>query len=223
VRAIAKGAPPATVTETKAASTTDLSMPRRARTAFDQIDKAVVRAALAREQCWLCAFCMRRVDDQAADERGPTMKIAHRTPVAVDASQALTWKNLLGSCDGGQRSGGGSSCDLAQENSAISVDPTETTHVARLTYERREAARGLFVTSTDPAHQDDLETALNLNGGDLPALRDAARRAFQEDARRTFPKGPWGKRAWLAHFPEWKGRRGSKLPEMLGVIQALIR
>jgi hypothetical protein len=80
VRHVAKTTEPATVTETRTSPTTDLSTATRARTAFDQIDKGRVRADLAREQGWLCAFCMRRIDHDAADARGePTMKIAHRT------------------------------------------------------------------------------------------------------------------------------------------------
>ncbi len=152
VRHIVKGTEPVTVTETHTASTTDLSTVARARTAFDHIDKGRVRGNLASEQGWLCAFCMRRISPDATDARGErTMKIAHRTPIDVDPAQALSWRNLLGSCDGGQRSGWRTrSCDAAQGSTALTVDPTVEASCAQLRHERRERKEGLFITSNHP-------------------------------------------------------------------------
>jgi len=152
VRHIAKSAPPSTVTETLKAPTTNLSTGKRARAAFDQIDKSTAREHLAREQGSLCAFCMRHIDPKALDAHGePRMKIAHRTPNDVDPAQALRWKNLLGSCDGGQRAQSQTkSCDAAQWSKALTVDPNEKTSCAKLRYKRRGSQGGLFITSESP-------------------------------------------------------------------------
>jgi uncharacterized protein (TIGR02646 family) len=221
VRHIAKTAEPATVTETRTAPTTDLSTTARARAAFDQIDKRRVRADLSREQGWLCAFCMRRIDPDAADARGePTMKIAHRTPIDVDPAQALSWRNLLGSCDGGQRSGWRTkSCDAAQGSTALTVDPTVETSCARLRYERRGARQGLFITSKDPELRADVEQTLGLNSGDLPELREQVWKAFLVLQQKNAPN-QYGRPAWGAFFETWMRQQPARLPEMLGVIEA---
>lgn len=229
MRHIVKDQEPRTVTETRTATTTDLSTTARAREAFDQIDKARVRADLAREQGWLCAFCMLRVDPEAvaAPSEGarpePTLKIAHRTPVDVDSRQALSWRNLLGSCDGGQRSGGRrKSCDLAQGPRALTVDPTDAGSCTRLRYERRGSRTGQFITSEDGELKLDVEQTLALNSGDLPELREQAWKAFCTLQHRQAPK-QYGRPARAAYFESWVKRHGARLPEMLGVIEAKLR
>lgn len=229
MRHIVKGQEPATVTETRTAATTDLSKKTTARTAFDQIDKARVRADLAREQGRLCAFCMCRIDPDAiaAPSEGarpePTMKIAHRAPIEVDPAQALSWKNLLGSCDGGQRSGGRQwSCDAAQGSTALTVDPTVQGSYAHLRYERRSPRRGLFITSDTSALKFDVEQTLRLNSGDLPELREQAWNAFLHLQRKYAPN-QYGRPARAAYFKTWIKLCAARLPEMLGVIEAQLR
>lgn len=224
MRDIAKNTEPATLTETRTATTTDLSSTARARAAFDQIDKPSARRELAREQGWLCAFCMRRIDHEKVDARGePTMKIAHRTPIGVDPARALSWSNMLGSCDGGQRSGWRiRSCDAAQGSLALSIDPTINGACARLRYERRLPRRGLFLTSDDASLRQDVEQTLGLNTGDLPELREEAWRAFQRLQAQRLPN-QYGRPARAAFFEIWKRQHPTRLPPMLGVIEAKLR
>jgi uncharacterized protein (TIGR02646 family) len=229
VRPIVKGQEPATLTETRTAATTDLSKKHTARTAFDQIDKKRVRADLAREQGRLCAFCMRRIDPEAiaAPSEGarpePTMKIAHRAPIEVDPAQALSWKNLLGSCDGGQRSFGRRwSCDAAQGSTALTVDPTVQGSCAHLRYERRGTRRGLFITSHTSALKVDVEETLGLNSGDLPELREQAWNAFLARQQKHAPN-QYGRPARAAYFEKWIKEYAAHLPQMLGVIEAQLR
>lgn len=235
MRWVEKQPEPKTLTETRCATTTVLGNAAGARVAFNQLDKAALRERLAAEQDWLCAFCMRRISETSTDERGePTMKIAHRTPIGIDSTQALSWTNLLGSCDGGQRSGGRyRTCDAAQGSTALTIDPTTQASIAKLRYEHRSDAQGLFVTSDDLQLRADVDQkpsaegtyapgTLALNSGDLPALRGEARKAFQEQCRRQHPNGPYGKEAWRMFFPSWVSR-GAKKPEMLGVVEVLVK
>lgn len=230
MRHVVKAQEPVTLTETRNALTTNLSAPGPARTAFDQIDKARVREDLAHEQGWLCAFCMLRIDPRAVAPPSdgarpePTMKIAHRTPIDVNSAQALSWRNLLGSCDGGQRSGGfKKTCDYAQGPRALTVDPTEAGSCARLRYERREDLEGLFITSDNPALKADVEDTLALNSGELPVLRAQAWEAFRTLQRRHAPR-QYGRPALRAYFNTWITRyAGRRLPEMLGVIETMLR
>lgn len=223
MRYIVKAQEPATVTETRVASTTDLSTSARARVAFDQIDKARVREDLAAEQGKLCAFCMRYINPKARDARGePTMKIAHRTPIDVDPLQALSWRNLLGSCDGGQRVDWRTkSCDAAQGSKRLTIDPTVSTSCAKLRYEHDRIRTGLFITSDDPELKIDVEQTLGLNSGDLPELREQAWKAFCKKAlEHSKQYGQPGRRAFLK---PWLAQHSSRLPEMLGVIEAKLR
>jgi uncharacterized protein (TIGR02646 family) len=222
VRHVQKSGEPTTVTETRQASTTNLATPESARDAFNQIDKAQVRRQLASEQQWLCAFCMRRIDENDVTSGEHTMKVAHRTPISKDPPQALTWRNLLGSCDGGQRSAGlYCTCDLKQRSTALTIDPTDTTHIAKLSYVRRGTLRGLFLRSSDPDAEKDLETTLALNSGELPEQRQEAWKAFLNRFRREGPKHAYGRAAWQAFFQKWRGA-GQKAPPFVGVIEKKI-
>jgi hypothetical protein len=151
------------------------------------------------------------------------MKIAHRAPIEVDPAQALSWKNLVGSCDGGQRSGGRRwSCDAAQGSTALTVDPTAQGSCAHLRYERRGTRRGLFITSDTLALKVDVEQTLCLNSGDLPELREQAWKAFLDRQSKHAPK-QYGRPALAAYFTTWIRQYTARLPEMLGVIEAKLR
>lgn len=223
MRYINKGQEPKTVTDTRCAATTNLSRGTTARAAFNQIDKGEVRKRLAEEQGCLCAFCMTRINEASVDDRGEhTMKIAHRTPIAVNPGEALNWRNMLGCCDGWQRREGvPATCDCAQGSRVLEVDPTQQQSVQRLFYEHRAATEGLFITSEDAAVRSDVERTLALNAGDLPALREKVWNAFQELCRRRGPKGIYGRLAWRQYFPQWlktQSDRG-RLPPFLGVVE----
>lgn len=220
MRAIRKRTEPRTVTETREATTTNLARKDTARTAFDQMNKQEARKALAEEQGWLCAFCMRRIDEGDREtSRMTTMKIAHRVPIDVDPSRALDWTNLLGSCDGGEHSGGlYCTCDLRQRSTALTVDPAKASSVARLKLERRDRKRGLFLTSDDAALKVDVEETLGLNDGDLPELREAAWRSFLDAVRKAHPTTHWERATKLAYFQKWQSD-GKKLRQFVGVVE----
>jgi uncharacterized protein (TIGR02646 family) len=222
MRHIQKGSPPRDLVATAKATTTNLATSAGARTAYDQLDKSGARTVLAREQAGLCAFCNRRIDPERKDAHGqPSLKIAHRTPIDVDPSMALTWTNLLGSCDGGQSSGTSvRTCDAAQGSTALSLDPTRADHVARVRFETREAREGLFVTANDEALRVDVENTLGLNRGDLPAHRLAAWRAFQRLAAQSKAYGRAERQALLE---QRRTRAGASLPEYFGVLESKVR
>lgn len=77
-------------------------------------------------------------------------------------------------------------------------------------------------TAEDPAQKKDIEETLKLNTGDLPELREAAFQAFCKLQRAHAPK-EYGKPARRAFFSIWVKRETPKLPEMLGVIELMIR
>jgi uncharacterized protein (TIGR02646 family) len=224
MRLIQKGKEPATLVATRAAFTTNLANDKTARTAFDQLDKAAVRSALGTEQQGLCAFCMRPINVESVDKEGrPTTRIAHLVPLAVDASKALDWHNLLASCDGrASDAKAPRSCDVAQGSSALVANPTEKLTVASLSYERRDGVAALFVRSTVPTIDEDLAT-LQLNEGDLPSLREQAWRAFQRWCGEQTPRDEYGRAKWRQCLPKWLARDPRRAPAMAGVIEAKVR
>lgn len=151
------------------------------------------------------------------------MSIAHRTPIAVDPKLALSWGNLLGSCDGGRRSGDRyRSCDAAQGDRPLTVDPTRPESVARLTYDRRDNRSGSFITSEDLRLRQDVEVTLALNSGDLPELREAAWKAFR-DRHRSLNASSYGKPALQQFLPNWLAQYGNVHPEFVGFVEWKLR
>lgn len=221
MRVVQKLPEPRQLAETRSATTTDLRSPLGARSAFDQLDKAALREQLVREQGWLCAFCMRRVDPEQRDERGEfVMKIAHRVPLKSEPGAALTWANLLGSCDGGQRAGlGHYTCDLRQGDTPLTVDPTDGNSIARVTMRRRDGRAGLFVGSDDPTLERELDKVLNLNAGYLPELREAMWMAFRTHVMNEHPSRHWEPEVRRRAFARWRFEKGERLKQFCGVVE----
>lgn len=214
MRQIRKDAEPKSLCEVRTDKLTNLATVESARNAFNQNDKGALRARLLAEQGHLCAFCMRRIWDD------PDTRVAHLVPVKHAPNLALTWTNLLASCKG--TFGPVSTCDVAQENTRLSLDPTQALSIAKLKYETRTGHDGaLFITSDDEAARADIET-LGLNVGDLPSLRFKEWQSFLS----LFKKegvNDHGKPAWRSFLPKWRDRSHPALPPMLGVVEWKLR
>lgn len=225
MRFIAKSKEPRTVAETRCAITTNLATNKTARAAFDQIDKQAARDQLAHEQGYLCAFCMRSICPERQDDNGHfVMKIAHRVPIDVESQRALDWSNLLGSCDGGQRSAGRfETCDLRQKNTPLTIDPTQLSSVRRLHLERRGSASGLFLSSGDSSLASDVEQTLGLNSGNLPELREETWRAFLAAVKKAHPTAHWNPAIRAQFFMKWQYTGGNKLRPFLGAVEERLR
>ncbi len=64
-----------------------------ARSRFDRMDKAKLRAVMHGEQRCICAYCERRIE-----EKHPEPRIDHWRPLALNPDLALHWRNLYLSC-----------------------------------------------------------------------------------------------------------------------------
>lgn len=167
---IRKGPPPAALTTYRLQPDASVDPPRPARydgPGFNEV-KPDVRKALRDEQRGICCYCNDRIDET-------TMKIEHRVAQAADDTRTLDWPNLFGACPGeiDNPSGVGAKvlhCDSAKGERPITIDPTNPTHVASLSY-RRDGT----LVSSQPAHQTDIDEVLRLNA---PALRERRVRAL---------------------------------------------
>jgi uncharacterized protein (TIGR02646 family) len=153
VRSTTKRVEPRTLTEHRARRFSD----------YDNYqDKDDLRAALAREQCSLCCYCMSRIRGNAA-----AMKIEHWRSRANYPDEQLDYGNLLGACNGGE----GQPlwlqyCDTKKQNLAIKWNPANPGHQieTRVRYDPDGTIR-----ADDAEFDDHLNQVLNLN---LPMLKN---------------------------------------------------
>ena len=137
--------------------------PEQIRDCFDQLDKSIIREALIREQHSLCAYCMRKINND-----GNSMTIEHRIPLSRDKENALNFSNMLGVCDGGS-SGTNSRylcCDRAKGDTPITLDPTRHEMMECIFF--RDKGKEIYYKGNDNALSDTINREINrilfLNG-----------------------------------------------------------
>lgn len=132
---------------------------------FDRLDKDIVRKELHKEQHGLCAYCMRRIKDDAS------MAIEHWMPIKKEPGDnswnkdlVLDYKNMLGCCDGGRKSEDKNkifSCDAAKGNTKTTLSPLNEAHINKIVYK----TDGMIVTRPkDKVLEHDINDVLHLNG-----------------------------------------------------------
>jgi uncharacterized protein (TIGR02646 family) len=148
--------------------------------------KDELRERLAREQGFLCCYCMQRIRAEP-----DAMKIEHwaSQTAAETTHRQLDWKNLLGACRGSEgRPFAEQHCDTRKGEDSITVNPMEP----RCEQLVRFLADGT-IESTDPAFQRDLTHTLNLNQARLLHNRKAVLEALRESLERKYPGTSWSK------------------------------
>jgi len=137
------------------------------RSQFDLLPKEAIREALLVEQHFLCAYCMKRIRNDALH-----MTIEHWSPLSYDKERALDYQNFLGVCKGGADLDDSESgkrvlcCDASKGNEvSLTIDPLNLQMMQLITYDRT----GLVSCKTNPgvntnAINYDLNEVLKLNG-----------------------------------------------------------
>ena len=152
MRSITKDGEPASLAEHRQTPHSD----------FDNFqDKDLLRQALVTEQRDLCCYCMGRI--RASRE---SMKIEHWLCRAYYPDEQLNYRNLLGSCLGGEgQPAHKQHCDTRKGDRALRWNPAEQSHQieTRVRYELDGSIRG-----NEPKFDDQLNDVLNLN---LPLLK----------------------------------------------------
>lgn len=138
---------------------------------YGGLSKDDVRDALVRDQGYLCAYCMQRIEPDAAH-----MKIEHWKAQSKHQDLQLKWRNMLGVCMG--RKGQPhrlQHCDSFRENRELIINPLD--HPERyLSYTNQGEIR-----ATRPDIQADIDEKLNLNLDLLKRRRRAAWQVVQEE------------------------------------------
>ena len=106
------------------------------RDAFEALPKETIRKSLLEEQHYLCAYCMRRIQND-----GQKTSIEHWYPLSKDKERALDYGNMLAVCDGGKNwTGKGKKllcCDAYKaDEDELSISPLNKQQMDKIAYEK---------------------------------------------------------------------------------------
>ncbi len=131
------------------------------RSMFDLLPKDNIRQSLLKEQHFLCAYCMRSIEND-----GNTTTIEHWAPLSTDKEGALDYKNMLAVCDGGKKwKGGGKKilcCDACKsDEDKMKISPLNRSQMEKIAYSKD----GFIKTEpSDVELEMDIRDKLCLNG-----------------------------------------------------------
>ena len=132
--------------------------------------KEDLRKSLLEEQGYICAYCMKRIEESA------DIKIEHYE--ARNSTNELSYKNLLAVCKGNEGSSKErQTCDTKKGNRVLHIDPQKIGDISTIFFTRNGE-----VKSTNLLFQKDLDEVLNLNDkfGNLISARKSALKALQK-------------------------------------------
>lgn len=132
--------------------------------------KEDLRKSLLEEQGYICAYCMKRIEESA------DIKIEHYE--ARNRTNELSYKNLLAVCKGNEGSSKErQTCDTKKGNRVLHINPQKVGDISTIFFTRNGE-----VKSTNLLFQKDLDEVLNLNDkfGNLISARKSALKALQK-------------------------------------------
>jgi uncharacterized protein (TIGR02646 family) len=131
-----------------------------------------IRAALVRDQGYLCAYCQRRIDVRVDDKGASKMKIEHWTPRSISEEHHFKWSNLLGVCVGTSVSGDPAEpglarhCDTSRGNAPLFLHPVVGQGADPREHLQYTGAGEVKAAGSDQRAESDIRT-LNLNAKPL--------------------------------------------------------
>lgn len=170
--------------------------------------KDALRTSLLKEQGYLCAYCMKRIEDSHKE-----VKIEHYEPRNTD--NELDYKNLLAVCCGGEGSKSEfQTCDTKKgNNDEMEINPQNKQQMERIFY-RNDG----MICIDDEKLQSDMDLVLNLNLGYLKAARRAALETLQSKVRNKFGKKNLSKEAWEKWLSRYQTKHDGKLQGYCGIL-----
>lgn len=152
---------------------------------YNGCNKQDIRKALLQDQGYLCAYCMRRIEENS-------MKIEHWLPQSqLDERSKLDFSIMLGVCKGNEGPTSHTTCDTHRGNAAITINPLDKYMIEKICY---DSSNG-FIYSQDQRLNYDLNKTLNLNcdgpGVFLCSNRKAVLEACKEYLRKHQKNGAW--------------------------------
>jgi len=183
---------------------------------FDDTNKEDIRAILLLEQGYLCAYCMRRIDNNRNDKGLPNTRIEHYETQATRPDLQLTFVNMLGVCDGNEGNPKRlQHCDKKRtKNKALTIDPRNENCEQLIKYE----SSGI-IKSDNREVDNDLNNELNLNNQRFRNNRkkaiDTAILAIQKNYKKK-TNGTWKKADLQKELNHWKIKNNQRYQEYCG-------
>lgn len=146
---------------------------RTVNASFDNLPsdiKEEVRNSLLAEQGYICAYCMKRIEENS------DIKIEHYE--ARNNENELSYKNLLAVCKGNEGfPKDRQTCDTQKGNQELHINPQKIGDISTISFTRNGE-----IKSTNKLFQKDFDEILNLNDefGKLISARKAALTALQK-------------------------------------------
>lgn len=162
---------------------------------FSSDAKREVYASLCKEQRYLCAYCMRRIEPEQNKLNKCQIEhyISRHSEEGSKPGKDIDYQNLLAVCDGtlaGVPKGTIRTCDKSKGDTPLTVDPRSKRSMDMISYKKDGE-----ICSDQPGVEDDLKNVLNLNDPLLKDNRKAALDAFIEhELKRSKKSGTWSKR-----------------------------
>lgn len=183
-------------------------------------DKEELRAALLRDQGYICAYCMWRIENDRN-----TMKIEHWKAQSsmTKEVQKLDFNIMLGVCDGcrDEVDYKYTTCDTHRGDTELYVNPLDKRMMDTIRYDRNG-----YIHSTDDRIEHDLTDTLNLNCEQAPSRIVANRRLvyeeFERGLHRLQNKGKWNVGSLKKLLHDYEQLNDGKRDAYIGVALYLI-
>lgn len=184
-------------------------------------DKEDLRAALLSDQGYICAYCMRRIENDRN-----TMKIEHWKAQSslTEETQKLDFGIMLGVCDGcrDEVEYKYTTCDTHRKDVELYVNPLDKRMMDTIKYDRNG-----YIHSKDKRIEHDLADTLNLNCEQAPSRIVANRRAVYKECKQRLSvlhsKGKWNVSNLKKLLQEYEQFDDGKRKAYAGVALYLIR
>lgn len=182
--------------------------------------KDELREALLRDQGYLCAYCMRRIQNDR-----DTMKIEHWKAQSSLKNEAekMNFQIMLGVCDGCRGSRDKyTTCDEHRHESKLHVNPLDRAMMETISYDRNGR-----IKSSDVLIDEDLNKVLNLNCEQATSRIVQNRRAIFEECMRKLVKlqkdGKWKASTLRELLQQYERLENGQKEPYVGVPRYLIQ
>lgn len=125
----------------------------------NKFPKNEVKKVLLHEQHGICAYCMRRI---RMDNHS---RVEHLVALSSSKDKAIDYNNMLGVCDGGEKTSGNQGhilcCDAYKNEAEIMINPLDKVQMDKIAYDKEGK---IFTEPKDEAMERDMNEVLLLNG-----------------------------------------------------------
>ena len=129
------------------------------RACFDKLPKEVLRKNILKDQHYLCAYCMKRIENDFHTT------VEHYNPLSKYWSEALNYDNMICVCDGGRdvELAEGEKrllcCDAYKEDTELVINPFMQAHIQQIKY-----LKNGIIYAENSQFNEDINERLKLNG-----------------------------------------------------------